>query len=417
VLKLLEAIGPRSAYFSLLHANSTARARLVQLAGHGSFLVEQIAAYPLLLDELIDIRLFELLPERAAMQADLAQRMAEVAEDDEERQVEQLRHFQRAALFRIAVADLTGRMPVMRVSDRLTDVAELIVEQAMDLTWRHLTRQLGTPGCGSGAERRVVQICAVGYGKLGGWELGYTSDLDLVFLHDSTGADQHTDGARTLDNQMFFVRLVHLLSMHSAAGRLYEVDMRLRPSGKGGMLITNIGAFRDYQQNEAWTWEHQALLHARAVAGAETLRARFEALRMEILRRCVRREQLRADVRQMRERMRAELAQPDPRRFDLKKDAGGLADIEFMAQYWALLWAERYPPVAMYSDTIRQLESVASADLVPQTTIDVLVHAYRVYRERIHHRSLEGQDAVVPAVELADERAAVTAVWNATMQV
>jgi glutamate-ammonia-ligase adenylyltransferase len=421
VLKLLEAIGPRSAYFSLLHANGSARARLVQLAGHGSFLVEQLAAHPLLLDELIDTRLFELLPERAAMQADLAQRMAEVTDDDEERQVEQLRHFQRAAVFRIAVADLTGRLPVMSVSDRLTDVAELIIEQAMQLTWRHLGRKLGTPACGSGAERRAVQICAVGYGKLGGWELGYTSDLDLVFLHDSVGADQHTDGERTLDNQMFFVRfvqrLVHLLSMHSAAGRLYEVDMRLRPSGKGGMLITNIEAFRDYQQHEAWTWEHQALLHARAVAGAEPLRARFEALRIELLQRCVRRDQLQTDVRQMRERMRAELAQSDPTRFDLKKDIGGLADIEFLAQYWALRWADRYPPVAMFPDTIRQLESVASADLVPQTTIDVLVRAYRVYRERIHHRSLQGLDAVVPVAELAAERAAVTAVWNAAMQV
>ena len=164
----------------------------------------------------------------------------------------------------------------MAVSDRLTEIAELIIEQTLKISWDFVTAQYGTPMCGVGAERRAVRLCAVGYGKLGGMELGYSSDLDIVFLHDSTGPGQETQGARSVDNQVFFIRfvqrMVHTLTTHSAAGRLYEVDMRLRPSGKGGMLITSIEAFEDYQQREAWTWEHQALLHARAVCGDAELR-------------------------------------------------------------------------------------------------------------------------------------------------
>ncbi|MGH8232093.1 MAG: bifunctional [glutamate--ammonia ligase]-adenylyl-L-tyrosine phosphorylase/[glutamate--ammonia-ligase] adenylyltransferase, partial [Steroidobacteraceae bacterium] len=210
-------------------------------------------------------------------------------------------------------------------------------------------------------------------------------------------------------------RLVHLLSTTSAAGRLYEVDMRLRPSGKGGMLITSIDAFAEYQRSEAWTWEHQALLHARSVAGALELRARFEATRLDILARHVRRDSLRREVSHMRNRMRNELSRAGAEEFDLKQDPGGVADIEFLAQYWALSWAHDYPPVALYSDTIRQLESVASADLVPQARIDILTGAYRGYRTRLHHRSLDGKAAVVADSEFAAERAAVVAIWNEVM--
>jgi glutamate-ammonia-ligase adenylyltransferase len=283
----------------------------------------------------------------------------------------------------------------MRVSDRLTDVAELILEQAMVQAWAQMTAQFGRPLCGEGEARREVRICAVGYGKLGGIELGYASDLDLVFLHDSAGEGQETDAARPIDNQVFFVRLaqriVHLLTVHSAAGRLYEVDVRLRPSGKGGMLITQIGAFAEYQRKEAWTWEHQALLHARAVAGSPALRAEFERVRLEVITTAVRRDTLQAEVRSMRERMRRELSKAKAGEFDMKQDAGGIADIEFLAQYWALKWADRHPAVAMFSDTIRQLETLASGDLVPQATVDVLVNAYRGYRERGHHRSLQAR--------------------------
>jgi len=367
--------------------------------------------------------LFEAAPGREELMQELDLEVDPLQEEDPERQVEALRHFQQAAVFRVAVADLSGRLPLMRVSDQLTDIAELIIERVVDLSLRQMHAQWGVPMCGDGAQRRPVAICVIGYGKLGGRELGYGSDLDVVFLHDSAGERQETAGGRngdkSIDNQVFFLRLaqrmVHLLTMHSAAGRLYEVDVRLRPSGKGGLLVTSLAAFTEYQQREAWTWEHQALLHARAVAGDAALRARFEAVRTQVLRHNVRRESLRADVRRMRERMRRELSRSGPNQFDIKQDAGGVADIEFLAQYWALAWALRYPPLVMFSDTIRQLESVASADLVPQASVDTLTAAYRAYRERTHRMSLEGGANVVPADQFAQLRAAVTAIWQSAM--
>src|SRR6185312_11809800 len=390
IVSILEATGKRSAYFALLRESQPARSRLIEICRHGDFLVRQIASYPLLLDELVDERLLSELPERQALARELQAAMQQADDEDPEHQVEALCHFQRAAVFRIAVADLTGRLPVMRVSDRLTEIAELIIARAIELAWQQITAQFGVPHCGEGGERRPVSICAVGYGKLGGLELGYASDLDLVFLHDSRGERQETDGARPIDNPLFFVRLaqrlVHLLTMHSAAGRLYEVDVRLRPSGKGGLLITQIDAFAEYERT-----------------------------RLEALRHAVRRETLRDEVRSMRERMRRELSKGGDGRLDLKQDAGGVADIEFLAQYWALKWARDYPPVAMFSDTIRQLESVASADLVPQATVDVLTAAYRAYRTRTHHLSLAGETALVAADEFVTERAAVSAIWDEVM--
>jgi glutamate-ammonia-ligase adenylyltransferase len=415
VLRVIEAIGQRSAYFALLTENKWARQRLVELCACGDFLADQIAAYPLLLDELIDERLLEELPDRESLTQELE--LHRHPQPDPEHQVEGLCQVQRAAVFRVGVADLIGRLPLMRVSDRLTLIAEVIVQRVIELAWEQITRQFGTPMCDEGGANRPVSICAVGYGKLGGQELGYASDLDLVFLHDSAGEQQET--TRSIDNQVFFVRLVqrivHLLTVHSAAGRLYEVDMRLRPSGKGGLLVTSIHAFAEYQKRDAWTWEHQSLLHARSVAGAKPLRQEFESVRMDVLCNHVRRASLREDVRSMRERMRKERSRARSGQLDLKQDAGGIADIEFLAQYWALRWAGEYPPVAMFSDTIRQLESVASADLVPQGTVDVLTHAYRQYRARAHHLSLAGAQPILPIGEFSEERASVTRIWDETM--
>jgi glutamate-ammonia-ligase adenylyltransferase len=294
------------------------------------------------------------------------------------------------------------------------------VARTLDLAWRQMVAQLGAPCCTEpGGRVRKVQVAALGYGKLGGFELGYGSDLDLVFLHDSVGEAQETDRAAPVDNQVFFLRfaqrLIHLLTMHSGAGRLYEVDVRLRPSGKGGLLVTSIDAFRRYQFEEAWTWEHQALLHARAVAGDSGLMARIESVRVDVLRNAVRRDDLRERVADMRERMRRELSSAQPGEFDLKQDRGGIADIEFLAQYWALRWAGQFAPLVHFSDTIRQLESVASAALVPQEQVDQLVRAYQVYRALSHRRSLEGLSGAIAAGELRTEREAVAAIWDAWM--
>jgi glutamate-ammonia-ligase adenylyltransferase len=308
----------------------------------------------------------------------------------------------------------------MKVSDRLTDIAELIVQEALNLAWVQITARHGRPERSGEAGTTPAGLIVVAYGKFGGYELGYGSDLDLVFLHDSAGDVERTTGPAVVENSVFFLRLVqrlvHLLTVHSAAGRLYEVDTRLRPSGKGGLLAQSITGFEQYQRGDAWTWEHQALLRTRAVAGPPALRARFEALRIQLLREAVRRDTLCEDVRGMRERMRAERSRTTGDEFDLKQDHGGIADIEFLAQYWTLRWSERHAELVMFPDVIRQLESLASVDLVPQATVDILTGAYRAYRQRIHHLSLESGGTLVPAGEFAAERAAVSRIWRETME-
>ena len=422
MLRVVQATGNRSTYLALLLESPLALARLGDIAALGDFLCEQVARFPLLLDELVDQRLFDEPPSRAQFELELALKRP-AADEDPERQVEALRQFQRAAVFRVALWDLTGRLPLMQVSDRLTEIAELILAEAMRLGWEQMTAIYGEPRCGSGAgaaDVRTVRLAAVGYGKLGGQELGYSSDLDLVFLHDSTGAWQQTAGPKEVENGVFFLRLgqriLHLLTVHSAAGRLYEVDTRLRPSGKGGFMVTPIEAFHDYQRKDAWTWEHQALLHSRDVAGAPELRARFRAVREDVLCHHVRQDSLAIEVRNMRQRMRNELSRAEVGQFDLKQDPGGVADIEFLAQYWVLRWAREYPPLAMFADTIRQLESVGSAALVDHRAIDTLVDAYREYRHLNHRLALAGSKAVVEAAPWEATRAAVQGIWEATFR-
>ena len=418
LIRIIEAIGGRTAYLALLNENESALVRLVSICRLGDYLARQVAAHPLLLDELLDSRIFDMLPDREQFRQELAVRR-EHAGNDEERQVDALRHFRRAATFRIAMQDLTGHLPLMQVSDRLTDVAELILEQALTLAWQQTAAIHGEPACVDANGPRRAQVAIVGYGKLGGMELGYASDLDLVFLHNSAGEKQQTPGPKAVDNEVFFLRLaqrlVHLLTVHTPAGRLYEVDVRLRPSGKGGLAFTQIGAFEDYQRKEAWTWEHQALLHSRWVAGDQQLGAEFSRIRREVLMYSVRRQTLRVDIVAMRERMRAELSKAREGYFDLKQDRGGIADIEFIAQYWVLRYAGEQPPLCEFADTIRHLESVGSAALVDHRMIDCLVDAYRRYREAAHHLSLEQQAPVVEQGPFAETRARVAAIWQQVM--
>ena len=419
LLEIVEMIAGRTVYLALLNENAQALERLVDLVSQSQFLTDQIAAFPLLLDELLDDRLFEELPDRTRLVADLDARL-EAAASDPERELDALRQFHRAAIFRVAVADLTGRLPVMKVSDRLTDIAELIVAKALELAESQLAVRHGVAHCGDEpGQLRPAGLVVIAYGKFGGIELGYGSDLDLVFLHDSSGEIERTDGAAPLDNQVFFLRVTQrflpLLTTRAPGGRLYEVDTRLRPSGKGGLLVQSLSGFDAYQREDAWTWEHQALLRTRAVAGTASLCAAYEALRVRLLQEAVRREGLREEVRSMRERMRRELSSATAGEFDLKQDAGGIADIEFLAQYWALEHAARHPEVVTFPDTIRILETLASGAIVPQATIDVLVDAYRSYRTRLHHLSLDGGRAPVPEAEFSDMRAAVVAIWDEVM--
>lgn len=420
VLRIIEMIGGRTVYLALLNEHPPVLNLLVKLCAQSEFLADQIAAFPLLLDELIDERLMNDLPTRASIAAELQFKIEHGDPDDEERQIEALREFQRVAMFRIAVADLTGRMPLMKVSDRLTDLAELIVQQALLMARTQLIKKHGAPGCiDNTGHARAAGVVVVAYGKFGGLELGYGSDLDLVFLHDSEGTQQQTDGDNSVDNNVFFARLgqklVHLLSVHTRAGRLYEVDIRLRPSGKSGLLVQSLNGFNSYQRSEAWTWEHQALLRARAVAGDAVPVERFEAIRTDILRKVIKRESLRNEVRTMRQRMRDELSKASKGKFDLKQDAGGIADIEFLVQYWMLKWADEFPPIIIFTDNIRQLESLESGNIVPRNDVDFLTNTYRLYRERMHHLSLAGDEGLIDEGEFVEERMRVVKMWDTVM--
>ncbi len=420
VIRILEAIGARSSYLALLKEKPPALDRLIEACSISGFLAKQVAEFPLLLDELIDAKAFDELPSRESFTRELAARTERLPADDPDRQVEGLRQFQKAAVFAVALADLTARLPLMKVSDRLTDIAELIVQRCLALAWEQMTASYGIPCCGDSEQQmRVARVAVVGYGKLGGLELGYGSDLDLVFLHDSSGEIQQTRGERMLDNGVFFMRLgqriVHLLTMHSASGRLYEVDMRLRPNGKGGFLMTGIDAFERYQHDDAWTWEHQALLRARAVAGDPSLCARFAEARRRALCDDVHRDTLRVDVMQMRARMRRELSRAGTGQFDVKQDAGGIADIEFLVQYRVLAAAHRYPQLVTFTDNIRQLESLAAVGVIDTATAQWLMEAYRAYRAVLHRLSLEGDDLpVVAASDFVDQRRRIEAIWRET---
>ncbi|MGH7193605.1 MAG: bifunctional [glutamate--ammonia ligase]-adenylyl-L-tyrosine phosphorylase/[glutamate--ammonia-ligase] adenylyltransferase, partial [Candidatus Saccharimonadales bacterium] len=259
VLPLVEAVARRSAYLVLLTENPGALRRLLTLCAASPWIAEQIARFPLLLDELLNEgRLFSppLAPELAAA---LRERLTRIPEDDLEQQMEALRHFKLAHSLRVAASEISGSLPLMKVSDYLTWLAEAILEQVLALAWRHTVAKHGTP------KRPDGSLCdpgfiIVGYGKVGGLELGHGSDLDLVFIHDG---DPHaeTDGVKPIDSAQFFTRLgqriIHLITAQTNSGQLYEVDMRLRPSGASGLLVSSLGAFDRYQQNEAWTWEHQ----------------------------------------------------------------------------------------------------------------------------------------------------------------
>ncbi|MDH3587911.1 MAG: bifunctional [glutamate--ammonia ligase]-adenylyl-L-tyrosine phosphorylase/[glutamate--ammonia-ligase] adenylyltransferase [Gammaproteobacteria bacterium] len=415
LLNVVTAIGGRSAYFALLNENPAVLERLNELCTASSWLASRVAERPILLDELIDPRVFEAPAARPDLAADLQQRFVAVADDDLERQMESLRLFQQASVFRVAVSDLSGILPLMKVSDRLTDIAELVLEKTIEAARREMKNRFGTPRCTVNGNEREAGFAVIGYGKLGGLELGYASDLDLVLLHDSSGERQESDGARSLDNTRYFARLgqriLHMLNTTTSAGVLYEVDMRLRPSGKGGPLVSSISAFEKYQLDSAWTWEHQALLRARAVAGDPSARERFEEIRSAVLTQERATAKLRDEVLAMRQRMRRELPGGGVGQFDIKRDPGGLTDIEFLVQYWVLAHAAAHPALIRWSDNIRQLESLAEAGIVDARVAAEMTDIYRRYRSRLHRQALADGGPKVADANFTTEREWVRRQW------
>ncbi|WJW75277.1 bifunctional [glutamate--ammonia ligase]-adenylyl-L-tyrosine phosphorylase/[glutamate--ammonia-ligase] adenylyltransferase [Thiohalobacter sp. IOR34] len=419
VARLIEAISGRSAYLALLVENPMALSQLVRLCDASPWIAEQLTRQPILLDELLDPRTLYRPPTREELERELARRFTGIGAGDLEQQMDALRHFKQAAVLRVAAADVAGAAPLTRVSDHLTDIAEVVLARVLELARAHLVERHGRPRCVAGGRARDAGFAIIGYGKLGGRELGYGSDLDLVFLHDSLGGRQRTEGPRPVDNALFFARLgqriIHLLSTLTPAGVLYEVDMRLRPSGESGLLVTDIEAFARYQREEAWTWEHQALVRARPVAGDAAPAEVFEALRREVLGRPRDPGELQREVREMRRRMRAELDRAPPGRFDLKQGAGGIADIEFMVQYSILRWAHDHPDLLRFTDNLRLLEALAADGLLAGDEATALAEAYRAYRKRLHHLTLQAAPAQVEAREFAAMRQRVIAVWERLM--
>ncbi len=415
-LAVVERILRRSAYLSLLNENHGALARLVDLCARSSYIAGQIARFPVLLDELLDPRTYSESVTRADLSRELAERLDGETGDVESR-MQLIAQFQRSTMFRIAVADFNGQLPIMKVSDGLTWLAESVLEEALRVAWSDLTARHGVPHYTINGVEHEAGFGIVGYGKLGGLELSYGSDLDIVFLHDSCGTKQMTDGARPLDNGLFFGRLVrrlmHFLTTQTDTGQLYEVDTRLRPEGGKGLLVTSTEAFERYQEENAWTWEHQALLRARPVAGSAAIADEFERIRRETLTRRVHRDRLRADVVEMRQRMRKELDRSNAERFDLKHGRGGIGDIEFLVQYLVLRDAGERPDVVFYSDNIRQLDALVAEHCIEPATGDALQDAYRDYRLRYHHLVLDDRPPLVGQGEFTAQREFVAKTWDA----
>ncbi|MEJ2256014.1 MAG: bifunctional [glutamate--ammonia ligase]-adenylyl-L-tyrosine phosphorylase/[glutamate--ammonia-ligase] adenylyltransferase [Woeseiaceae bacterium] len=414
-LHIVQRVLRRSAYLSLLNENQAALARLVDLCGRSTYIADQIARFPVLLDELLDPRMYSNTVTRADLGEQLRGRLASAPGDSEER-MQAIAQFQRSTMFRIAVADFSDKLPIMKVSDGLTWLAETILEEALRVAWRDLTARHGVPRYTVDGTEYAAGFGIVAYGKLGGLELSYGSDLDVIFLHDSRGTNQVTDGDKPLDNALFFGRLVrrliHFLTMQTGSGQLYEVDMRLRPDGRSGLLVTSTEAFERYQVENAWTWEHQALLRARPVAGSPGIEAEFERIRRETLVERVRRDRLRDDVVSMRQRMRSELDRSDDSRFDLKHGRGGIGDIEFLVQYLVLENAREDPAVIHYSDNIRQLDALVAAGFLEEEVGNALQDAYRDYRLRYHHLVLDDQPPFVGQDEFVEQRDFVSGTWD-----
>jgi glutamate-ammonia-ligase adenylyltransferase len=416
VLDIVERILRRSAYLALLNENARVLERLVSLCEQSGYIADEIARYPVLLDELLDptVHSSPLVP--GELDDELAARLAECDADDTEAQISVLGQFQRANQFRVAVADIAGHLPIMKVSDSLSWLAEAVLKQVLCITWRDLADKHGEPHYELDGERHKAGFAIIAYGKLGGLEMSYGSDLDLVFLHDSTGTRRETDGPRPLDNAVFFTRLVrrlsHFLTAQTGSGMLYEVDTRLRPDGQSGVMVSSIEAFERYQEGNAWTWEHQALLRARPVAGSEAIAAVFNRVRGETLSSRVRRDRLRDDVLDMRKRMRANLDKSGADVFDLKQGAGGIGDIEFIVQYLVLSKAAEDPEVYFYSDNIRQLDALAAGGFIDAAVADRLQDIYRAYRRCLHHLALDDKKPLVGRDEFTAERRYVEDLWE-----
>lgn len=412
VFQLLVNIVSRTTYLELLVEYPDALKQLIRLCAASPMISDQLMRYPILLDELIDLNaLYQTVP-LDAYKSELYQYLLRVPTDDEEQQIEALRQFKQMQLLHIAAADVAHILPTMKVSDHLTYLAEAMLDFVVQIAWNQMIQRYGRPDYLADDSQKGLIV--VGYGKLGGLELGYSSDLDLVFLHDCP-VNSVTTGDKIIDSRQFYLRLVqriiYLFNIRTNSGILYEIDIRLRPQGDAGLLACTLDSFADYQANEAWTWEHQALVRTRAVYGEPALRDKFNQIRQQILSKPRDEQQLKTAVREMREKMRDHLSQHD-HTFNPKIDEGGIGDIEFISQYLVLNYAFTQPKMSTWSDNVRILASAAQYQFMSDDEAATLTQIYIQMRNEIHRLSLQLLPSKVDEKYFAKERAIVNASWQ-----
>uniref|UniRef100_Q0I3S8 Bifunctional glutamine synthetase adenylyltransferase/adenylyl-removing enzyme n=1 Tax=Histophilus somni (strain 129Pt) TaxID=205914 RepID=Q0I3S8_HISS1 len=417
VLKILDKIITRTTYLELLVENPQALTQLLKLCAQSKMIAEQVAKYPILLDELLDPNALLNPTDFNQYSSELRRYLLRLPADDEEQIINGLRQFKQTALLRVAAADILGALPVMNVSDHLTYLAEAIIENVVNLAWQQVSLRFGTPEY---LKENQKGFLVIGYGKLGGIELGYKSDLDLVFFYDGSQTGQTIGGKKSIDSNQFYLKLVQkiisIFSMNTSAGILYDIDIRLRPAGDAGLLGCSLNAFENYQLNEAWTWEKQALVRCRAVYGDIDLCERFEKIRCNVLSAPRNVEQLKQDIREMRQKMYHHLSKHKTDEFNIKTDLGGITDIEFIAQYLVLAYAPQHSALTRWSDNVRIFDCMAESAVISQEVSTKLKKCYVNLRNQIHHLNLLGQEPIINAQLFSKERTFILNTWKSLLE-
>ena len=419
LMPLVESVLRRSVYLVMLIESKGALQRLVKMATVSPWICEELTQYPVLLDEFLSMD-FE-LPKRSDLEDSLRQQLLRIELDEVEDLMRVLRLFKKSNVLTVAASDVLAESHLMKVSDALTDIAEVTANAALQLAYQMIVKKHGYPldseGQRCGLEHNAFAI--IGYGKVGGIELGYGSDLDVVFIHNMD-EQADTDGIKPISGFEFAMRVarkfVSLMTTQTLDGRVYDVDTRLRPSGDAGLLVTSLRAFEQYQLKSAWLWEHQALVRARSIAGDQDLRDKFEVLRCKILTQPRDEAYVRSEVLKMRQKMKDHLGSSKEQKkdgiFHLKQDAGGIVDIEFMAQYAVLAWSGSNPDLAHYSDNVRILEDAAKTGCLSSDDATALIQAYLRERAESHRLALANQSMQVNAADWYDTREVVCKLWQ-----
>lgn len=411
LLSIIKAIMSRTAYIELLAENPGARTQLCKLCMASPWISNQLAQHPLLLDELIDPQQLYSLPEPKDYQALLREYLVRIPEQDLETQMDALRQAKQVLQLKIAAADISNALELMNVSGHLSALADAVINEVIGLAWYQLTQKHGKPE-GTSVDNTGFGVMA--YGKLGGEELGYGSDLDLVFVTDSSYQGM-TDGNKPIEVQQFYLRLaqriLHLFTTRTVAGVLYEVDLRLRPSGQSGLLVTRVNSYARYLHDDAWTWELQALVRARPIYGSQSIRETLIDMRRAALMQSRDHESLKKDIVSMRQKMKRHLTTEKVDAFDLKQGDGGIADIEFITQYIVLKYAHTHPNLCRYSDNIRLLIEAQQEHLLEEVDAQNLINAFQIFRCESHALALQGEQ-LLEQHNLNSERQAVIRCWN-----